>query len=124
MILAAVESKPANYQVALLLHTLGDDALKIYNGFSFDTPDDKRTTKEILDKFEGYAVGEVNESYEHFVFNNQLQREDESFDNFLSSVQSLSKTCNYCDQCKDSLLQDRNALGVHDADTQQTLLCE
>ena len=31
------------YQVALLLHTLGDDALKIYNGFHFDTPEDQRT---------------------------------------------------------------------------------
>ena len=40
------------YQVALLLHTLGDDALKIYNGFHFDTPEDQRTMAEVIAKFQ------------------------------------------------------------------------
>ena len=48
------------YQVALLLHTLGDDALKIYNGFHFDTPEDQGTMAEVIAKFQEFTVGEVN----------------------------------------------------------------
>ena len=57
------------YQVALLLHTLGDDALKIYNGFHVDTPEDQRTMAEVIAKFQELAVEEVNETYERFMFN-------------------------------------------------------
>ena len=44
------------YQVALLLHTLGDDALRIYNGFHFETDEDRRTMGEVLAKFEEFTV--------------------------------------------------------------------
>ena len=50
------------YQVALLLHTLGDEGLKIYNGVQFATDENVRTTAEILEKFDSFAVAEVNET--------------------------------------------------------------
>ena len=74
------------YQVALLLHTLGDEGLKIYNGFHFDTEENTRTTAEILAKFDCFAIGEVNETYERFLFNRRDQKEGESFESFLASI--------------------------------------
>ena len=67
------------YQVALLLHTLGEDALRIYNGFHFETDEDKHTMDEVLAKFEEFAVGEVNETYKRYLFNKRCQHEGESF---------------------------------------------
>ena len=66
----------------LLLHTLGDDALRAYNGFSLDTTDDNRTVKDIFVKFDTFAIGEVNETYERFVFNKRNQKEGETFEAF------------------------------------------
>ena len=60
-----------SYQIAPFLHVLGDDALKVYNGFQFDTTEENRTVAEIIQKCDGFAVGEVNETYERFVFNSK-----------------------------------------------------
>ena len=112
------------YQVALFLHTLGDQALKIYDGFTFATPADQRTVAEIIDKFDAFAVGEINETYERFIFNKRCQQEGESFECFLAAIRTLVKTCNYCQNCLDSILRDRIVVGIRDSETQQTLLRE
>ena len=62
-ILSQLESQPAKVQVALFLHTLADDALRVYNGFQFDNDDSERTVNDIIEKFENFAVGEVSETY-------------------------------------------------------------
>jgi hypothetical protein len=112
------------YQVALLLHTLADTGLKIYNGFQFDTTEDVRTTDEILAKFDSFAVGEVNETYERFLFNKREQKEGESFESFIAAVRSLMKTCNYHMDSQDSILRDRIVLGIREQETQKLLLRE
>ena len=103
-ILSQLESQPAKVQVALYLHTLADDALRVYNGFQFDSDDSERTVNDIIEKFEDFAVGEVNETYERYLFNRRCQEEGEVFDTFLLDLRSLIKTCSYCNQCKNSLL--------------------
>lgn len=55
---------------------------KDINGFSFSTAEEARMTKEIIDKFETYVVGGINETYEQFVFTNRIQLENETFDEF------------------------------------------
>ena len=70
------------YQGTVLLETLGDDALRAYNEFIFYTTDDNRTVEEIIVKFNTFAIGEVNETYERFVFNKRDQKEGETFEAF------------------------------------------
>lgn len=41
-IVANLAAQPEEYQVALFLHCLGTDALRIYNGLSFATEEDKK----------------------------------------------------------------------------------
>lgn len=123
-ILTALHEQSREYQVALLLHTLGDEALKIYNGLPFDTPDTARTVDEITSAFEKFAVGESNETYERFIFNQRKQAEGESFELYVSALRQLVKSCNYCNNCIDSLLRDRIVLGIRDANTQSALLKE
>ena len=113
-----------SYKVALLLHTLGDDALRIYNGFHFDTEEDNRTVAEILQKFKDFAVGEENETYERYVFNKRIQADGESFDAFLADLRNLLRSCNYCQNCTPGILRDRIVLGIKDANTQTALLKE
>ena len=74
-----LQKQPAEYQVALFLHTIGDAALQIYNGFTFDTDDDSRSVADILAKFDSFAIGQINECYERFVFHNRNQQQSEPF---------------------------------------------
>ncbi|RUS75519.1 hypothetical protein EGW08_016709 [Elysia chlorotica] len=118
----AIYTLPRDVQVALFLHCLDDDALKTYNGFSFEQPDSQRTLSDIITKFDAFAMGEMNVTYERYLFNSRLQRERESFEIFYSDLRRLVKSCNYCERCLDSLLRDRIVLGVRDKDTQRDLL--
>ena len=63
-LLSDLTSKVMPYQVALLENCLGDEAMSLYRGFRFATPDSDRTVTEILDAFASYAVGITNETYE------------------------------------------------------------
>ncbi len=123
-IITNLKAQPAEYQVALFLHTLGDDALKIYNGLQIDKSESERTVKDIIDAFDKFAVGETNETYERFIFNQRNQQEGEPFEVYLSILRQLIKSCNYCDACIDSNLRDRIVLGVRDLETQSALLKE
>ena len=110
-ILSKLDSHNKETLVALFLHTLADDALKIYSGFHFDTPEMDRTLSEIMQKFEDCAVGEVNKTFERYILNKRCQ-EDETYDNFYSSIRTLVAACNYCEQCVDSMLRERIVLGT------------
>ena len=121
VIIANMSVQSEEYKKALFLHTIGDDALKIYNGFDLAEP---HTTDDIIKEFDRYAIGERNETYERFLFNQRKQGTDETFESFLSAIRTLIKTCNYCGKCIDSILRDRIVLGVKEITTQQTLLKE
>ena len=59
-VLSTLSSLPDQVQVALFLHCLDDNALTAYSGFTFSTPDEDRTVKEILEKFDEFTIGEIN----------------------------------------------------------------
>ena len=120
-VITNLTSQAREYQMALLLHTLGDDGLRVYNGFQFDTPKEDRTAAEIIASFEAFAVGEVNITYERYVFNKRFQQEAETFECFLASIRRLVKTCQYC---VNSIIRDRIVLGIRDPETQSELLKE
>ena len=108
--------------MALLLNLLADDALKVYNGFQFDTPEEERTAAEIMEKMERFCIGEVNQTYERFIFNSRKQAEGEPVDAFISDLRDLVKTCGFCNECLPAMIMDRIVLGVNDSKVQTELL--
>ena len=83
-IVANLAAQPEEYQVALFLHCLGPDALRVYNGLPFESEEDKKTLSKIMDKLDEFAIGEVNETYERYVFNSRDQEADESIDAYVT----------------------------------------
>ena len=59
-LLTDLPKRKREYQVAMFENCLDDDALQLLNGFSFNSPADSRTVNELIDKFEAFAIGEVN----------------------------------------------------------------
>ena len=70
---------------------VSDGALRIYDGFTFDTDSDTRTVDEILTKFDSFTVGEANECYERFIFNNRNQQ-TKIFEQFLTAIRVRIKS--------------------------------
>ncbi|KAK3745768.1 hypothetical protein QZH41_004924 [Actinostola sp. cb2023] len=62
------------YRIALFLHCIGPDALRIYNGFDFATEEEQKSLENVIQKFDQYAIGELKETYERFQFNDCNQK--------------------------------------------------
>ena len=82
------------------------------------------TVDEILQKLDSHILGETNETFEQYKFNTRVQKPDETIDDYLASLKTLAKTCNFCDCLTTSLLRDRIVLGVKDYHTRKRLLQE
>ena len=121
-LLASLDQRPNRYQVAMFTHTLSDEALKIYNGFEFAGDENNRTVAEIITKFDEFAIGQINVTYERFLFHKRIQEAEEPFETFYSDLRSLSKTCAFCDACIPSMIRDRIVLGIRDVKVQTDLL--
>ena len=123
-LLSALSKEERQFQIAQIENCLGDDALRTLEGLKFPTAEDARTVAEIIDAFDTFVVGEVNQTLERFNFGKRQQAEGESFDKFVSDLRILMKTCDYCDNCCDSILRDRIILGIQSEEIRGDLLKE
>ena len=55
-----VRQQPETYQVALFPHCIGSEALKIFNGMSFDNVQEKEKLENIMKKFDKCTIGKTN----------------------------------------------------------------
>lgn len=117
-IITGLSTHTEDYRVALFLHCLGPEALKIYNGMQFADETERKTLSKIVEKFDEFAIGEVNETYE------RNQGQDESIDAYVACLRSLAQTCGFCECLADSLLRDRIVLGVKNNNLRKRLLQE
>ena len=78
-------------QVALFLHSISPYALKIYNGMDVKL-EEACELKAIIKKFDAFSIGEPNETYERYIFNNCSQRNGESIELFVTNLRSLART--------------------------------
>ena len=92
------------YQQVTFLQAIGPEALAISNGFELN---DMATVKEVIEKFDSYATGNLKETYERYVFNKRDQKTGESFDMYLTALRTLAKTCNFCHCIAESVVQDK-----------------
>ena len=121
VIVSRLDKQPMKYQTAMFLNTIGTSGLRIYNGFQLEEEADSGNLQQICEKFEAYAIGEVNETYERYIFNKRIQQADESFDAYASNLHVLAKTCNF-KPLTDSLIRDRIVLGLRSDETRKHLL--
>ena len=79
---------------------------------NFDSADDRENDK-VIEAFDDFCIGEMNVSYERYVLNQRIQDKNESFDNFLSEVCRLIKSCDF-GALTDSIIRDRIICGIRD----------
>ena len=78
----------------------------------------------IINKFEEFTIGEINERYERCVFNSRNQSLKESIDSYIATLRTLAQKCNFCECLRDTLIRDRILLGVCNPQKRKRLLQE
>ena len=121
MVMAQLEMKPPAYKVTLFLHCISVDALKSFNGFQFDIPDDKNNLAKVIQKFDKVTIGELNKTFDRYTINSRNQQENQSIDAYVTALRTLAKTCKFCDCIHDSIIRDRIVLGIEDHRTRKRL---
>lgn len=115
------EIKPV--QVAILLASIGEKALRIYNMFIFANEDDKGKLHAVKQKFANYFTPRSNVVFERYNFWRLTQAAGENIDAFVTKVRLRAQSCEFKEQ-EDSLIRDRIVLSCIDARIQERLLRE
>ena len=106
-------------QCAIFLHTIGEEALDVYDTFTFtETEQDK--IEPLIQKFEGYCTPRKNTTYERYAFNTCIQN-GRTLDAFLLDLRNKAKTCEF-GTLQDSLIKDRIVCGIDDKSIRERLL--
>ena len=69
-------------------------------------------------------IGEVNETYERYMFNSRDQEADEFIDAYVAALRKSALTCNLCSCLHDSIIRDGIVLGVRSKQLRKRLLQE
>ena len=121
VILSKLDKMEVTVQLAMLENCLGSDGLKICNSLTFGS-DETKDMKAVIMKLEETFIGELNETYERYMFNLRKQQSGESIDDYVTDLRNLAKSCKFCDCLGEPLLRDRIVMGVRDLETRKKLL--
>jgi len=115
-------NKASEVKVAILLHVLGEEAVEKFNTFTL-TQEEKKKYETVITAWENYCVPKTNESVERHIFFARNQKEEESFDAFLTDLKKLSASCGF-GTLKDSLIKDRIISGITNKNLKDRLFRE
>lgn len=123
-IVAQLNSRSDEFQMALFLHSIGPEAMKVYNAMSFGPGESNASLEDVIKKFDSFTTGEINETYERYLFNKRDQEPGENIDCYVTALRTMSKNCNFCNCLEESLIRDRIILGITDQHVRKRLLQE
>ena len=121
---AGYDSKevPKRKQAAILLNLDGEEAIEVYNTFTFDD-ETEQDPEVILQKFQEYCEPKKNITFERHVFNTRTQQPTQSFDCFVTELRVQAKKCAY-GALQEELIRDRIVVGIRDDNIRSRLLRE
>ena len=120
MLLTGLADAEPNIQLAALKNSMTPESRRVLR--NLDLSEAQRADPEaVMTALERFAVGQINEVIERKKFNERFQAEGELFDDFLTALRELSRSCNFCDTCNDSLIRDRIVMGLRSAETVKRL---
>jgi hypothetical protein len=115
-----LEKKPEKKQCAVLLHTIGEEAMEVYDTFNL-AEGEKQTISSIMQKFADHFIPLKNITYERHKFFTRSQQPGETFDMFLTAIKGLSKVCDF-GSLADEMLKDKIVIGIQNDNLRETLL--
>ena len=75
-----------------------DKGLDVFEGFTFDEPDDATKLQIVIKKFEEYGAPRKKHIMAALKFNESCQGDNESFETFVADLKILENDCGYKDE--------------------------
>ena len=111
------------FQCAVFLATVGEEAMDIFDGFQFDVEEDRKDLEKVMQAFEAFCVGETHEAYESYKFHMRKQRPEETIEAYITSLRQLAKPCNFGSiQVQDRLIRDQVVIGAREESLREKFL--
>lgn len=108
-------------KVAILLSTISDDAVDVYNTFVFAEGENKEDHATFVRKFDWCCVQRVYDVHQRHVFRLRVQDEAEPSERFLRVIKKQAKLCNF-GELEPSLIRNQLVFGISDKKLRQRLL--
>ena len=96
MTATGADEKDEPVKTAIMLHTVGEDALEVYNTLNVETAgDDERTLDEIMDAFRSSCIPKKNIVFERHQFWSHSMPEGLAVDKFVTELRQKCKNCEF-----------------------------
>ncbi|XP_063227048.1 uncharacterized protein LOC134533454 [Bacillus rossius redtenbacheri] len=112
--------KPSEVKAAILLNLVGEDAVEVFNTFNL-SDDDRKQFDAVIAAFKMYASEKRNVLYERFVLYSRKQKEGEPFQQFITDLKKLVRSCEFGSQT-DEIIRNCVFMGVRDKTLQKEML--
>nr|XP_054930745.1 uncharacterized protein LOC129386661 [Dermacentor andersoni] len=108
-------------KTALLLSVAGEEAIEIFNTFSFGEDESRNDYATVIAKFDAYCAAQQNEVHERYVFRMRVQAPGELVEPFLRDLKNQARACNFGSQM-DAMIRDQIVYGTNDEKLRERLL--
>ena len=83
---ADLEDASSEKQAAILLTCVGGEAYDVFRSFEFASAADRKKIDKVTQAFENFCVGQVNVTYERYMFNRRMQENGSTYFSATSGV--------------------------------------
>lgn len=115
------EGKPDAVKIALMLNCAGRELVDIFNTLKFDTEEDKKKYKKVVEKLNEHFEPRVYVTYERYMFFTRAQNSDESIDKYVTDLKIKARNCKFGD-LHDEMIRDRIVCGTNSEHLRARLL--
>ena len=123
MVATEKDRKENKVKSSILLSCIGPQGREIYNTFTFSQEEENFDYNVIVQKFENFCIPRQNITLLRYTFLTYKQKEDQSFDEFMTQLKKLSSDCAF-GELKNSLIKDIVVIGVTDDSLRERMLRE
>ena len=92
------------------LMLVGDKGRHIYSTWKLAAGDEKKL--KTYDKFGEYCKPKSNKIYNRYLFKSRVQKENETFEQFVTELKTLMKDCEYPPEIQNEQIRDHIVFGV------------
>jgi hypothetical protein len=109
---SGLKAEDEDRQVSTLLYCMGQDAEEILTSTNISN-NDRKKYETVVAQFDAFFKVRKNIIFERARFNRRSQKEDETVEEFITSLYSLAENCSY-GELKEEMIRDRIVVGIRD----------
>lgn len=124
MTASGASEKEEEVKIAILLHTIGEEALEVYNTLHIvPSEGDNVSMADVLTAFKEYCSPQKNVVFERHLFWSHAMSSGTAVDRFITELRQKSKDCEF-GRSEDDMLRDKLVFSINDPRLKERLLRE